>query len=173
MDVRCGRCGTEYEFDDALDLGARHDRQVHELRPSVQSLPDPNRSGVPERWVVRTTSGRELVYTSLRDLQKGITQRQVGPEDMLSPRQPARRDRSARSPSSSRFFKGPRSTSPSTTGDLARRGSAGEPGRPAERPRGSAPPPPHATLVGGFDRERHRDQWSPTLRRQRRRWSRA
>ncbi|MCA9626747.1 MAG: zinc-ribbon domain-containing protein [Myxococcales bacterium] len=83
MDVSCSRCGTEYEFDDALvsDRGTTvkctncgHQFKVH---------PAGGPSG-PERWVVRTTSGRELVYTSLRDLQKGISQRQIGPEDLLS-----------------------------------------------------------------------------------------
>ncbi|MBK7579776.1 MAG: zinc-ribbon domain-containing protein [Myxococcales bacterium] len=83
MDVRCGRCGTEYEFDDALvsDRGTTvkctncgHQFKVH---------PEASQA-VPERWVVRTTSGRELVYTSLRELQRGIAQRQVGPEDLLA-----------------------------------------------------------------------------------------
>ncbi|MBK8997791.1 MAG: zinc-ribbon domain-containing protein [Myxococcales bacterium] len=83
MDVRCGRCGTEYEFDDALvsDRGTTvkctncgHQFKVH---PEAQQA-------VPERWVVRTATGRELVYTSLRELQRGIAQRQVGPEDLLA-----------------------------------------------------------------------------------------
>ncbi len=91
MDVRCGRCGTEYEFDDALvsERGTTvkctncgHQFKVHP--------PQSVRAG-PERWVVRTASGRELVYTSLRDLQKGIAQRQVGPGDLLARgNQPAR-----------------------------------------------------------------------------------
>lgn len=91
MDVRCGRCGTEYEFDDALvsERGTTvkctncgHQFKVHP--------PQSARAG-PERWVVRTASGRELVYTSLRDLQKGIAQRQVGPGDLLARgNQPAR-----------------------------------------------------------------------------------
>lgn len=84
MDVRCGRCGTEYEFDDALvsERGTTvkctncgHQFKVHPPRSA--------RPG-PERWVVRTASGRELVYTSLRDLQKGIAQRQVDPGDLLA-----------------------------------------------------------------------------------------
>ncbi len=84
MDVRCGRCGTEYEFDDALvsEKGTSvkctncgHQFKVHPPKAGL---------GVPERWIVRTRSGRELVYTSLRDLQKAIAQRQVGPDDLLS-----------------------------------------------------------------------------------------
>src|SRR6185369_5555304 len=41
-------------------------------------------SGGPERWVVRTAQGRELVFTSLRELQRGIADRKVGPSDMLT-----------------------------------------------------------------------------------------
>jgi predicted Zn finger-like uncharacterized protein len=83
MDVRCGRCGTEYEFDDALvsERGTTvkctncgHQFKVH----------PPGPVGAPERWVVRTTTGRELVYTSLRELQRGIAQRQVSADDLLS-----------------------------------------------------------------------------------------
>jgi predicted Zn finger-like uncharacterized protein len=84
MDVRCDRCSTEYEFDDALvsDRGTTvectncgHKFKVYPLRRG---------SGAQERWVVRTGSGRELVYTSLRDLQAGIARGQIGPEDLLS-----------------------------------------------------------------------------------------
>ncbi len=83
MDVSCSRCGTEYEFDDALvsDRGTTvkctHCGHQFKVHPASGGLG-------PERWVVRTTLGRELVYTSLRDLQKGISQRQIGPEDLLS-----------------------------------------------------------------------------------------
>ncbi|MBX3183527.1 MAG: zinc-ribbon domain-containing protein [Polyangiaceae bacterium] len=83
MDVSCSRCGTEYEFDDALvsDRGTTvkctHCGHQFKVHPAGGGLG-------PERWVVRTTAGRELVYTSLRDLQKGISQRQIGPEDLLS-----------------------------------------------------------------------------------------
>ncbi len=83
MDVRCGRCGTEYEFDDALvsDRGTT----VKCTNCGFQFKVHPSREqAVPERWVVRTASGRELVYTSLRELQRGIAQRQVGPEDLLA-----------------------------------------------------------------------------------------
>lgn len=83
MDVRCGRCGTEYEFDDALV--SERGTTVKCTNCGYQFKVHPSRgAGIPERWIVRTGSGREQVYTSLRDLQKGIAQRQVGPEDLLS-----------------------------------------------------------------------------------------
>src|SRR5512134_3838910 len=84
MDVRCGRCGTEYEFDDALISERGTTVKCTNCGHQFKVYPAQTSMGVPERWVVRTASGRELVYTSLRDLQKGIAQRQVGPEDMLS-----------------------------------------------------------------------------------------
>jgi Tfp pilus assembly protein PilF/DNA-directed RNA polymerase subunit RPC12/RpoP len=90
MDVRCGRCGTEYEFDGALV--SERGTTVKCTNCGYQFKVHASRSvAVPERWIVRTASGRELVFTSLRDLQKGIAQRQVGPEDLLSRgNQPAR-----------------------------------------------------------------------------------
>jgi predicted Zn finger-like uncharacterized protein len=84
MDVRCGRCGTEYEFDDALISERGTTVKCTNCGFQFKVYPTQAALGVPERWVVRTSSGRELVYTSLRDLQKGISQRQVGPEDLLS-----------------------------------------------------------------------------------------
>src|SRR5262245_3962401 len=83
MDVRCSRCGTEYEFDDALV--SERGTTVKCTNCGHQFKVHPSESGgAPERWVVRTISGRELVYTSLRELQRGIAQRQVGPDDLLS-----------------------------------------------------------------------------------------
>src|SRR5439155_2736458 len=39
---------------------------------------------VPERWVVQRRDGRELVFTNLRDLQRAITNLQVGRHDTLT-----------------------------------------------------------------------------------------
>ena len=83
MDVTCERCGTEYDFDDALvsergttvkctNCGA----QFRVFRP----VP----STGPERWVVRTVDGRELVFSALRELQAAISTGVVGREDVLS-----------------------------------------------------------------------------------------
>ncbi len=84
MDVRCGRCGTEYEFDDALVSERGTTVKCTNCGHQFKVHPAESRGGAPERWVVRTMTGRELVYTSLRELQRGIAQRQVGPEDLLS-----------------------------------------------------------------------------------------
>jgi predicted Zn finger-like uncharacterized protein len=84
MDVRCGRCGTEYEFDDALVSERGTTVKCTNCGHQFKVHPPESSGASPERWVVRTMSGRELVYTSLRELQRGIAQRQVGPEDLLS-----------------------------------------------------------------------------------------
>lgn len=83
MDVRCGRCGTEYDFDDALVSERGTTVKCTNCGHQFKVYPGGG-GGAPERWIVRKASGRELVYTSLRDLQRAISQRQVGPTDLLS-----------------------------------------------------------------------------------------
>jgi predicted Zn finger-like uncharacterized protein len=82
MDVRCERCGTEYEFDDALvsDKGTTVKcmscgHQFRVQRPSALKAPD--------KWLVRRPNGEELVFVSLRELQRAIAAHQVGKEDQL------------------------------------------------------------------------------------------
>ena len=83
MEVLCERCQTEYDFDDALvsERGTtvkctNCGHQFRIFRPKSVSAP-------PERWVVRTMDGRDLVFTSLRDLQRAITRGQVDRSDTL------------------------------------------------------------------------------------------
>lgn len=83
MDVRCARCGTEYDFDDALVSERGTTVKCTNCSHQFKVYPG-GTGGGPERWIVRKSSGRELVYTSLRDLQRAIAQRQVGPTDLLS-----------------------------------------------------------------------------------------
>jgi predicted Zn finger-like uncharacterized protein len=83
MDVRCNRCGTEYEFDDALISERGTTVKCTNCGLQFKVYPS-HHSGGPERWVVRTAQGRELVFNSLRELQRGIADRKVGPSDLLS-----------------------------------------------------------------------------------------
>src|SRR5271168_3701552 len=85
MDVQCERCKTEYEFDDALISGrgttvkctnCGHQFKIRKASGATDASPD--------RWAVRTTEGRDLVFTSLRELQKAIHARQVGRADTLT-----------------------------------------------------------------------------------------
>jgi predicted Zn finger-like uncharacterized protein len=85
VDVQCERCKTEYEFDDALVSGrgttVRCTNCGHQFK--VKLADAPTSDGVQDRWVVTTAQGVELVYTSLRDLQRAIIAKQVGRGDVL------------------------------------------------------------------------------------------
>ncbi len=82
MDVQCERCKTEYEFDDALVSGrgttVKCTNCGHQFRIRRGSAPPED-----ERWVVRTGAGEELVYASLRELQRAIMARSVAVTDTL------------------------------------------------------------------------------------------
>jgi predicted Zn finger-like uncharacterized protein len=84
MDVRCNRCSTDYEFDDALISDRGTTVQCTNCGYQFKIYPERSQASAPERWVVQTTSGRELVYTTLRDLQRAIGDQKVGPKDLLS-----------------------------------------------------------------------------------------
>ena len=84
MDVRCNRCDTEYEFDDALISERGTTVKCTNCGFQFKIYPNKGAGLAPERWVVRTASGRELVYTSLRELQRGIAEKKVGATDLLS-----------------------------------------------------------------------------------------
>ncbi|MEI9953017.1 MAG: zinc-ribbon domain-containing protein [Pseudomonadota bacterium] len=84
MDVRCNRCDTEYEFDDALISERGTTVKCTNCGFQFKIYPGKGAGLAPERWIVRTSSGRELVYTSLRDLQRGIAEKKVLASDLLS-----------------------------------------------------------------------------------------
>ena len=84
MDVRCSRCATEYEFDDALISERGTTVKCTNCGYQFKIYPGAGKGLAPERWVVRTATGRELVYTSLRELQRGIADKKVGANDLLS-----------------------------------------------------------------------------------------
>ncbi|HEY0469664.1 MAG TPA: zinc-ribbon domain-containing protein, partial [Polyangiaceae bacterium] len=84
MDVRCNRCDTEYEFDDALISERGTTVKCTNCGFQFKIYPGKGTGLAPERWVVRTGSGRELVYTSLRELQRGIADKKVVASDLLS-----------------------------------------------------------------------------------------
>src|ERR1041384_5082748 len=83
MDVRCSRCGTEYDFDDAL---------VSERGTTVKctncgyqfKVRRNDGTALPERWLLRTVAGRGLEFTALRELQAAIAQTKITKEDVLS-----------------------------------------------------------------------------------------
>ncbi len=85
MDVRCDRCGTEYEFDDALISERGTTVQCTECGSKFKVYPHQG-AGVPEHWVVRGggSAGWETHFSSLRDLQAAIVRGAVGPTDTIS-----------------------------------------------------------------------------------------
>jgi predicted Zn finger-like uncharacterized protein len=85
MEVLCEHCQTEYDFDDALvserGTTVKCTHCGHQFR--IYRRPE-SASSMPERWEVRTSGGGDLVFTSLRDLQRAITRGQVGRSDVLT-----------------------------------------------------------------------------------------
>src|SRR5678809_403465 len=83
MYVQCERCKTEYDFDDALvserGTTVKCTQCGHQFKVRRAAAPD----GGSDRWVVTTVSGKTLVFTSLRELQKAILGKQVARSDSL------------------------------------------------------------------------------------------
>ena len=79
MDVRCEKCQTEYEFDDALVTGkgtsVKCTQCGHQFR--VQG------AGVDDRWVIESEAGSSHTFTSMRELQRAIASRLVARGDVL------------------------------------------------------------------------------------------
>src|SRR5271165_4518476 len=77
MDVQCERCKTEYEFDDALVSGrgttVRCTHCGHQFKVRRPDVVD----ATGDRWVVRTASGPQLTFLTLRELQRAILAKQV------------------------------------------------------------------------------------------------
>ncbi len=151
MDVQCERCKAEYEFDDALVSGRGTTVkctgcgfQFKIRRPSEQ--PD----ATPDRWLVRTTEGREVVFTSLRELQKAILAKKVGRADSLMRGEGPARALGAISELESFFEEaaaGSNSGSrPAPEGTQAKKTMIGNSGSPGSMPKmvSSRPPPPMA-----------------------------
>src|SRR6187549_1027675 len=83
MDVRCERCSTEYEFDDALVSGrgttvkCTNCGHKFKIRRSDGDFSE-------DFWNLQTGDGRTLVFTSLRELQRAIQTNLVDRHDLLS-----------------------------------------------------------------------------------------
>jgi predicted Zn finger-like uncharacterized protein len=151
MDVQCERCKAEYEFDDALVSGRGTTVKCtgcgfqFKIRRASEK-PD----ATPDRWLVRTTEGRELVFTSLRELQKAILAKQVGRADSLMRGEGPARALGAISELESFFEEASAGSAsgsrPPPDGTQGKRTMIGNSGQPGSMPKmvSSRPPPPMA-----------------------------
>src|SRR5688572_33019712 len=83
MDVKCERCNTEYEFDDALVSGRGTTVKCTNCGHKFK-IRRPDGDFSEDYWNVRTRDGRTLVFTSLRELQRAIQSKLVDRADQLS-----------------------------------------------------------------------------------------
>jgi len=144
MDVRCERCSTEYEFDDALVSGRGTTVKCTNCGHKFKIR---RRDGdfSEDFWNVQTGDGRTLVFTSLRELQRAIQTRLVDRHDMLS-RGGLPPKAIGQIPELSPFFDAPTKSSPPAGGSPSASMRASRPPPPpgAAGPSLSAPPPPPA-----------------------------
>src|SRR3954454_6380940 len=88
MDVQCERCKTEYDFDDALVSGrgttVKCTQCGHQFKVKRASEASELAPLLEDRWTVHTTEGREVVFRTLRELQRAILAKQVGRGDTLT-----------------------------------------------------------------------------------------
>ena len=145
MDVKCERCNTEYEFDDALVSGRGTTVKCTNCGHKFK-IRRKDGDYSEDFWNVTTADNRTLVFTSLRELQRAIQTHLVDRNDKLSrgglPPKPIgqipeltsffdQRDKAAREPP-------PMSVPPRNSLE----GVAGTGARKSSRP----PPPPGSSL---------------------------
>jgi predicted Zn finger-like uncharacterized protein len=83
MDVRCERCNTDYEFDDALVSGRGTTVKCTNCGHKFK-IRRKDGDFSEDFWNVQTHDGRTLVFTSLRELQRAIQTNLVERHDLLS-----------------------------------------------------------------------------------------
>jgi predicted Zn finger-like uncharacterized protein len=165
MDVKCERCNTEYEFDDALVSGrgttvkCTNCGHKFKIRRSDGDFSE-------DFWNVTTGDGRTLVFTSLRELQRaiqgylverndrlsrgGLPPKAIGQIPELAPffdqREAAKRNQSGRAIKTQDGL-GPAAAAAALNADRRPR-QATKPEFPAPPPNDPSEPPAKATLIG-------------------------
>ncbi len=97
MDVRCERCGTEYEFEDAqvteagVTVKCTNCGHLFKIRKKsfvlTESIPPGEQETAPHeqaQWMVRRLDGTLLSFNELTTLQKWIVERKVSRDDEIS-----------------------------------------------------------------------------------------
>lgn len=136
MDVRCERCSTEYEFDDALISGRGTTVKCTNCGHRFK-VRRPGADVSEDFWNVQTADGRQLIFGSLRELQRGIHAQVVDRGDFLS--RPGFGERSIGSiPELAPFFQPVDRASPVAEGAMPSASSA-RPSQPPPALDGAAP----------------------------------
>ncbi len=85
MNVVCGECSTEYEFDDALVSERGTTVRCTNCGHQFRVMPSrPSHRVTPERWLIRKASGEAQEFASLGDLQRAIAKGTVTIDDRIS-----------------------------------------------------------------------------------------
>jgi predicted Zn finger-like uncharacterized protein len=84
MDVRCGQCGTDYDFDDTLLSSRGTMVRCTTCGHQFKVFPARAVDAVTDRWLIEKSSGQQLVFTSLKDLQRAIGAGVVRRQDVLT-----------------------------------------------------------------------------------------
>ena len=71
MEVKCGNCGTEYEFDEALVSARGTTVKCTQCDHQFRVYPEPD-AAEPELWLISCVDGRKLECKSIRELQQVI-----------------------------------------------------------------------------------------------------
>ena len=93
MDVRCERCKTEYEFDDArithegVTVKCTQCGYLFRVKKSADApIPPPAdaEAGDDRQWMIRRADGQVMRFKELTTLQRWIVERKVTREDEIS-----------------------------------------------------------------------------------------
>ncbi len=85
MDVTCERCGTRYEFDEALVSARGTTVKCTNCGHQFKVYRSDGTNDL-DGWTVRTSDGRELSFRAMRELQAAIAGGHVSQDDILVPR---------------------------------------------------------------------------------------
>jgi predicted Zn finger-like uncharacterized protein len=83
MDVQCDRCKTEYEFDDALVSARGTTVRCTNCGNQFKVRRQEGADAGGDRWLVKTASGYQFTFVTLRELQRAILAQQVSRGDLL------------------------------------------------------------------------------------------
>ena len=151
MDVTCERCGTRYEFDEALVSARGTTVKCTNCGHQFKVYRSDGTNDL-DGWTVRTSDGRELSFRAMRELQAAIAGGHVSPDDVLVPRRGGSERQLSHIEELSSFFMGP-AEAPTTR---TRRGTMESvPGLPSAESipdhvaAGMSYPPRKGTLLGG------------------------